>query len=156
MLIARAEPSGELLYLQSVADIGGEDVVPVLVVGAVFTVELIIVLCRFQLFVAVVLRSIVAHDVLHTGFEGVQLAYRSGVVGLESMFGRILRAVVMLVLHSCHEVLPAGCDVLFVIVVGRIGVRVFRPCIDFVGECQHAVFYAEHALIVDSSVDRIP
>ena len=103
----------------------------------------------------VVLRRVVAQDVLGTSLQRMQLADRRGIVGLESMLGGVLLAVVMQISQTFQIISPIGI-IAFVYFIFRVGIRRLRTGVYLVGECQHAVLHLEQTLVVDTSIDGIP
>ena len=85
----------------------------------------------------------------------MQLADRRGIVGLESMLGGVLLAVVMQISQTFQIISPIGI-IAFVYFIFRVGIRRLRTGVYLVGECQHAVLHLEQTLVVATFPENIP
>ena len=103
--------------------------------------------------VAVILRGVVAQDVLQACFQGMNLSEGRGIVYLEGMFHHLLAAVVILILQALQKILPT-IGSLHVKVVG-VGFALIRLMLNLIRKCQQAFRDREAALIVDTTVDII-
>ena len=99
MLVAQAKSARQFIQFKTITQIGGEDIVAMLVVRRMIAIE-------NALLIAVILRGVVAQDIFQSCFQSMDLGKGCGVIYLESMFRRILTAIVTLVFQALKEVLP--------------------------------------------------
>ena len=101
--------------------------------------------------IAVILRGVVAQDVLQTCFQGMNLCKWRGIVYLEGMLHRTLTAIVILILQALQEVLPTIGGLHIKVIC--VGLALVRLMLNLIRKCQQALRHRETALIVDTTID---
>ena len=123
MLITHTESAGQFAELQSVAKISGKDVVLVTVVRGIFIVKHVFISRTIGTNISVVVRSVVAEDILHAHLHRVCLGYWRGIVHLQGMLHASSVIIAALITKSVHKRQP---------VIGHLHYVVSRIIVAFV------------------------
>ena len=103
MLITHTESAGQFAELQSVAKISGKDVVLMAIMRGIFIIEDVFALRAIGTEVSVIVRSVVAEDILHTHLHRVCLGNWRGIVHLQGMLHASSVIIAALITKSVHK-----------------------------------------------------